>query len=61
MHVMRVRHMRMAVRQGLVPMPMTVLARRRRFVCVVVVTIVVRVRMLVLHRLVHMVVAMRFR
>jgi hypothetical protein len=61
MQVMRVWHVRMTVTQGLVPMPVTVLARRHRFVCVLMVPIVVRVRMLVLHRLVRMVVGMRLR
>ena len=61
MQVMSVRHVRMTVAHGLVPMAMTVLAHRHRFVCMAVVAIVVRVRVLVLHRLVLMVVGMLFR
>ena len=42
MQVMRVRHVRMTVTQGIVLMLVTVLARRHRAVCVPVVAVVVR-------------------
>ena len=57
MRVMRIRHVRMCMPHRLVPMPVAVLARRRRVMDVVVMPVVVAVGMLMLQRLVRMLVA----
>ena len=58
---MRIRHMRMTVARGLMPVRMTVGTDREHLVPVVVVPVVVGMRMLMLHRFVRVLVSMSFR